>query len=139
MKNKDKKSSKSDENTLAHIARRYYIDKVPQKIIADELQISQAEVSNCIKLAEEHALVRFTIDQSFEEDLEPLQHNLLYLPLNVLRKHVEEDTATVVAVAGGRIKHEPVLSALRGKLFNVSIIDALTVEYILGEVGKEPL
>jgi DNA-binding transcriptional regulator LsrR (DeoR family) len=61
----------------------------------------------------------------------PIRDCMFYLPLNVLQNHVQKQTAKVIAVAGGKLKHEAIRAALHAKLFNVLITDAETVEAIL--------
>lgn len=65
--------------------------------------------------------------------LEPLRENILYLPLEVLHKHVQKDTATVVAVAGGESKRKAIRAALHAKIFDTLITDSLTADYVLQE------
>ena len=66
---------------------------------------------------------KFLID---DENLEPLRHNLIFLPLEILKKHVQNKTADVVAIAGGLKKHKAIYSAARAGIFNVLITDART-------------
>jgi DNA-binding transcriptional regulator LsrR (DeoR family) len=71
-----------------------------------------------------------------ERELEPLRNFSLALPADTLCSHVEKQTANVVGVAGGLVKHEAVHAALRAKIFNVLITDSLTVEYVLKAEGR---
>ncbi len=57
--------------------------------------------------------------------------NILCVPLSALHKHVQENTATVVGIAGGFHKRDAVHAALKSKTFNVLITDPNTVSYIL--------
>lgn len=70
----------------------------------------------------------FLIDK---REFEPLRNRILYLPLRCLRDHVQANTARVIAVSGGEIKHEAIYGALRAKIFNVLITDSWTAEYVL--------
>jgi DNA-binding transcriptional regulator LsrR (DeoR family) len=71
---------------------------------------------------------RFLIEQP---EFKPIRDCMLCLPLNVLKNHVQKQTAKVIAVAGGKLKHEAIRAALHAKLFNVLITDAETIEAIL--------
>jgi len=71
-----------------------------------------------------------------KSELEPLRNFSLALPADTLSSHVEKQTANVVGVAGGLVKHEAVHAALRAKIFNVLITDSLTVEYVLKAEGR---
>lgn len=70
-----------------------------------------------------------------KEEFKPLRENLFYLPLDILQKHVQKDSAIVLAVAGGEVKHRPVYAALHAKAFNVLATDVMTAAYILQEEG----
>ena len=63
--------------------------------------------------------------------LKPLRDHMIYLPLDVLKRHVENKTATVVAIGGGGAKHKAIYAALKAKFFNRLITDSLTAYEII--------
>lgn len=71
------------------------------------------------------------------DELEDLRHNLLYLPIKELKKHVEQKTADVVAIAGGPKKHEAIYAAAKAQFFNILITDAMTAYAIYERIKKE--
>lgn len=82
----------------------------------------------------------FSKDGNFlieEPGLEPLRDHMIYLPLQVLKKHVEDKTAKVVAIGGGSAKHKSIYAALKAKFFNYLITDPLTAWEILDLKRKE--
>jgi len=71
------------------------------------------------------------------KEFDALRSSVLCLPLEILQSHVKEHKQkTIIAVAGGHLKHEAIIAALRSKIFNVLVTDSLTVEYVLKEVRK---
>ncbi len=73
---------------------------------------------------------------------EPLKSIMFFLRLQELVQHVKNNTATVVAVTGGKEKYEAILAALRGRLFNVLITDEGTAQFLLDSAEqskKRPL
>jgi DNA-binding transcriptional regulator LsrR (DeoR family) len=69
--------------------------------------------------------------------LEDLRHNLLYLPIMVLKKHVEQKSADVVGIAGGPKKHDAIYAATKAGFFNVLITDAITAYSIYEKAEAE--
>ena len=76
---------------------------------------------------------KFLID---DKNLEPLKHNLIFLPLEVLKKHVQRKTADVVAIGGGPKKHEAIYAATKAGFFNILITDATTAYKIYEKSSK---
>jgi deoxyribonucleoside regulator len=76
----------------------------------------------------------FVIDHP---DLHELKEIVLALPYTILCQHVQQDTASIIAVAGGKMKHAAIHAAIRAKVFNVLITDSATAAYILQEEGVQ--
>jgi DNA-binding transcriptional regulator LsrR (DeoR family) len=72
-----------------------------------------------------------------DPELKPLRDHMIYLPLDVLKQHVENKTATVMAIGGGGAKHNSIYAALKAKFFNHLITDSLTAWKILDLKRKE--
>ena len=68
-----------------------------------------------------------------DDRLESLRKRIICLGLPVLRQLVENKSATVVAVAGGKNKHPAICAALKAKFFNVLITDSESAMYVLRE------
>lgn len=64
-------------------------------------------------------------------ELLPLRESMFNLSLEVLRHHVERNTADVIAIVAGKMKHEAAYGAVRSKAFNVLVTDIATCEHIL--------
>jgi DNA-binding transcriptional regulator LsrR (DeoR family) len=61
-----------------------------------------------------------------KKELSALRDHIIYLPLSVLQKHVEKNSAKIVAIGGGGAKIGAIYAALKAKFFNNLITDALT-------------
>lgn len=65
-------------------------------------------------------------------ELELLRNSLLYVPISKLREFVMIKKTTILAVAGGRDKHEAILATLKAKVFNQLVTDIVTAEFLVG-------
>ena len=73
-----------------------------------------------------------------EPDFLALHQSILYMPLEILRKHVRGKVPKVVAVAGGKAKHHAIYAALKSRVFDVLITDSDTAAFLLEKEGKFP-
>ncbi len=59
-----------------------------------------------------------------------LRERMIYHPLCELQRQVDTD-ASIIAIAGGPLKHEAVRAALKGRFFNILVTDSETIESAL--------
>jgi DNA-binding transcriptional regulator LsrR (DeoR family) len=92
-----------------------------------------------LKAVGEFCYQPFTIDGELLMDrpeLGRLRANIIYISLKELQEKVEKarsgkESIDILAIAGGKEKHESILGGLRARVFNRLITDVETAEYIV--------
>ncbi len=128
--------------TAATIARHYYIGDKDQKEIADDLNISQAEVSRLLKLARQEKIVEFTINPYFTNDLRAEMlatfghlHDCIIEPISLFEGESGESFLETLGKAGAQyfldvVKNSSTIGVSCGHSID-HLVEAL------GQLGKE--